>query len=120
MRPNTKTYLNSVAASTNGLAIPADYVVYASAQAVSTGTIVGTLSLQYSNDEDSQCTVGASGNKIPANWCAIGSSAQVSITTGGGVFAIPATQCCYRFIRVVFALTSGTGTVSSNVSTQGY
>lgn len=96
--------ISSTGASQNGGVIDTSSMVYASAQAVVTGTVTGTLILQFSND-----IVNPTNTPTPVNYSPI-PSATVAIA-GAGVYAIPATLLCYEFIRAVYTSASGTGSI---------
>lgn len=115
MRPNN---VNSIpvktAATTNGPAIRATNLFAGSAVAISTGTVVGVLKVQASNDSDALLD----GTGAPVNWVDV-ANLTVNVTTGGGVFLIPKFDVCYEWIRVVYTHTSGTGTINCYVKTLG-
>jgi len=97
-----------VAANVTSTALATVNTFYVSAQIIATGPIVGALKLQASNDNPSNP------NQSPAsNWSDI-PSATVSVSAAG-VFLIPKTDLCYRWIRAVYTHTSGTGTVTVNI-----
>lgn len=99
--------------SAQSTAIDAAYLLSASVQAVVTGTVAGTLKFQFSNDQ------GPSGGSFaPTNWSDI-PSATVSITNGG-TYAIAKTDLCYRWIRLAYVTTSGTGTLNAVVQSFGF
>jgi hypothetical protein len=107
------TSLNAADASMNqsGSAIDATLMVYASAQAIISGTAAGTLKLQGSNDAPAgpqYLTTSA-----PIHWSDL---ASVSIS-GAGVYLIPKTDICYEWVRVIYVSASGTGTITANVKT---
>jgi hypothetical protein len=103
-------------ATVNSAAINAAQTFKASLQAVTTGTVVGTIKLQGSND------VPPAGNQnmgfVPTNWSDLGSA--TNITTGGGVFLVAQQDICSMYIRAVFTFTSGTGSLVVNIKTLGY
>lgn len=123
MRPNTVKNINAADASADatGAAIVVNQVAYASAQVVMTGTASGTLYIQYSNDQDKDCTVDSAGKLVPTNWSDISSSIKVVADGTAGVFAIPVFQCCYNFIRAHYVKNNASaGTVTCRITTQGY
>lgn len=103
---------SQAAATVNGTAIPAQDLLYVSAQAVSTGGAAGTLKFQASNDNP----VSGSG-QVPTNWSDI-ASASVAVS-GAGSFLIPSLSLCYQWIRVVYTNT-GTGTIACMVKIIGF
>lgn len=101
----------NAAVTQTGAAILARNLMFASLQNVSTGTAVGTMKLQFSND------IITTPALTPVNWTDI-PSATVAITAAS-VTGIPITNLCYQYIRVVYTFTSGTGTISANLKTIG-
>lgn len=101
--------LNAADASTNQTSSQVDtsYIVCSSVHAVVTGTAVGTLKLQCSNDPNP-----------PSNWSDV-PSASVSIT-GAGAFLIPKQDVSYQWVRVVFTNSSGTGTITARLKSIGF
>lgn len=123
MGPNTNLNLSAADASVDatGAAIVAKQIGYASAQVVMTGTASGTLSIQFSNDRDKDCTIGASGNLVPTNWSDISTAIKVVLDGTAGIFSIPVFQCSYNFIRAHYVKNNGSaGTVTCRIATQGY
>lgn len=108
MRFLRDTVINGGDASGNltSAAIDANQLLSISVQSVSTGTAAGTLKLQFSNDAPSNISA-------PTNWTDI-PSATVSVTAASTV-GIAKTELCYRFVRVVYTFTSGTGTITANI-----
>ena len=78
-------------------------------QLVFTGTPNGTLKLQCSNDE------GAKTNDISnvsiTNWTDIDGSDQAIVASGDHVWNVQ--NCGYRWVRVVYTASSGSGTLTS-------
>ena len=76
---------------------------------VSSGTCVGTFTIQGSND----IPVGANYHQFtPTNWTSIGSSSTLvcSATASIKTFMIPSFESCYEYQRVQFtALNGGAG-----------
>lgn len=104
MRPATKTVISAGDITTSPVSASTDasQLLSASVQAVVTGTSpTGTLKLQCSNDG--------------TNWTDLATQA-VSAT---GTVLIGKTDLCFSTIRVIFAFTSGTGTVTVNLHTFG-
>lgn len=104
MKQSVYTDLSSTGASQHGATIDSTSMLYASAQAIVTGTVTGTLILQFSND-----IVNPTNTPTPVNWSPI-PSATVAIA-GAGVYAIPATLLCYEYIRADYTSASGTGSI---------
>jgi hypothetical protein len=119
MRPNCKNNLSaSAAADAIGIVIPAQFVLYVSAQAVVTGTSTGTLNIEASNDVAPP--VDSSGNPNPTNWSIITTLGTVSIA-GAGIYLIPKFDVCYQYIRAHFlAGNDAAGTISVNLNTIGF
>jgi hypothetical protein len=92
-------------------AIDAGYLLYASAQAIVTGSSpVGVLSFQGSNDP---CAFGnLAVDFTPTHWTDI-NNASVNVTSTG-TFLIPRIDVSYRWIRLSFTYTSGSGAVTVN------
>lgn len=93
--------------SFNSSAVDASLLMRASVQAVVTGTSpVGAAQMQASNDAVN-----------PTNWANIGSSLAISAT---GVSFIAALELSYRWVRVAWTYTSGTGTITFNFEGVGW
>jgi len=91
----------------------AEYAAYFSIQAVISGTAVGVLSLQGSNDVGSPFTpfTGAT------NWTDItGSNANV---TGSGSVFWNYQNCGFKWVRMVYTASSGTGTITARYNSKG-
>lgn len=86
--------------------IDSNQLISISLQAVATGTIAGTAKLQFSDDP------GFPHRPDPINWNDV-PSATVAVASAGS-YAIPKTDLCYRWLRVVYTATSGTGTLTVN------
>lgn len=99
--------LADTSTSLNGALIPGTQLFACSMQASVTGTMAGTLKLQFSND------LGAS----PSVWSDI-PSASIAVSNTA-TYIIAKTDLCYANIRLVYVRTSGTGTITANVNTQG-
>lgn len=87
-------------------AIDGDQLISMSLQAIATGTIAGTIKLQFSNDAPSNLSG-------PTNWSDI-TSASVAVS-GAEVVAIMKTDISYRWIRATYTATSGAGNLTINV-----
>lgn len=116
MRYLQDTIISAADASTNqsSIIIDSSYTVSASLQVIVTGSAVGTVVFQASNDY----AQNPPNTQTPVNWSPI-PSATVSIT-GPGVFLIPKTDLCYGHIRAVYTFTSGTGTITANIAKLGF
>lgn len=106
MKPLNEQALNAVTTSANSNAIDSSFHIAGSCQIIASGTIAGAVKLQYSND--AQNTFG-----LPTNWSDV-PSATVTLTGTAGIFSIPKTDLCYNFVRVVFTVSGGTGSVTAN------
>ena len=107
MRPRNNLVLSAADITTAPVssAIDASQLVTASVQAVVTGSSpVGTLKLQGSDDDSN-----------PSHWSDISTTAVAAT----GTFLIAKVDVSYNFIRVAFAFTSGTGTVTAELHTAG-
>jgi hypothetical protein len=100
-------------ATINGPAISADRYTRISAQAVVDGdaSIVGTLSIQVSNDKAPTGTAVA--NFTPTNWTTLGTA--TTITGPGNAFA-QSVSLCAAWARAVWTYTSGTGASTVQVT----
>lgn len=122
MKPNCYANIavgSSAAVDQNGIAATGWPIFNVSVQAEVTGTSTGVLKLQASNDPLQTLQLDSLGNAIPINWSDV-PSATVAIA-GAGIYLIPFTQVCYRWIRCKFVHTNGaTGTIVANMNTQGF
>lgn len=81
------------------------------------GTAVGTFKLQGSNDPGDN-GVGNTANQ-PTNWTDISSSSQ-AISGSPGSILYDVTECSYRWVRLVYTRTSGTGaTFNAHMNVKG-
>lgn len=96
-----------------------EYQLGVSFQVVITGTPVGTLDLQGSNDFGTVKPAGPDqGNPGVVNWTDIAnSSAAVS---GAGTVTWNFNGVFYKWIRVNYIAVSGTGTMTIRVNTKGF
>lgn len=120
MRSNVNVNINVLDASVNenGSVIPAQQLVYCSAQCISTGSSTGTVQLQVSNDPVAKLSVDSKGNPIPVNWSSLGTAATI---TAGSVVYVAEQQICAQFLRAVYTKNNGSaGTITVNINTQGY
>lgn len=100
----------SAASATSTQAAEVNMMKLASVQVVATGTLVGTLKLQFSNDIPTISGIGAT----PINWTDI-PSASVAVS-GAGSFAIAPINIAYNWIRAVYTKTSSTGSPKVTVT----
>lgn len=86
-------------------------------QAVLTGAPVGTLKLQMSNDAGTITSAAAHTGTGVTNWTDITGSSFAVAAAGnwGWDYTLPA----FRWVRLVYTPTSGTGTISVTVSAKG-
>jgi hypothetical protein len=112
MKPVNDQALNAVTTSTNSTALHTTFQLMCSVQAVATGTIAGTVKIQFSNDAVPLPALVTNWNDIP--------SATITLTGTPGPFAIPQTNICYEWVRVVFTSSGGAGTVTANYKSIGY
>jgi hypothetical protein len=92
--------------------IDASQVYAISAQIVVTGTAAGTVNIQYSND-----FVGNMAVPQPVNFSVVPSTTLA--VSGAGVYSIPRVELCYRWLKIVYVASSGTGTITVNSNTLG-
>ena len=113
MRSFNEAVLNAADASVNqnSVIVESQNLHLASCHVISTGTAVGTVKLQASNDEPMT-------GLPPANFVDI-SGASVSVTAAGQ-FLIPKLDICYKYVRAVYTATSGTGTITAKIHMIGY
>lgn len=104
-------------ANQNSSVIDAYNLFRASALATfSSATLNGTVVLQGSNDISTANNLAV--DQTPTNWVTIPNTSQ-TVTSGAAVL-IPSTEICYRWIRVVWTKSSGTGTITVNLTALGY
>ena|SRR3984957_17916264 len=87
-------------------------------QAVLTGTPVGTLSLQGSCDFGAPNNPQAGGNNQVVNWTDISGSA--SPVTGAGTASWNYQGAFYKWIRLIYTSSSGTGTITVRSNSKGF
>lgn len=108
----TTANLNSV----NSSKCDANQLVSASFHVIFSGSdAAGTLTIQASNDPTGEGNTAA--NFTPTNWVDIPSASCTP--TVAGSFLITIAQLTYRWVRVVWTRTSGTGTVTVNMNALG-
>ena len=110
MRPTNDQVLSAVTVSTTSSPLPSAFQVQCSVQAIATGTLAGTVKLQFTNDK--AITSSTLWSDIP--------SATVAISGTAGAFAIPVTSLCYEFVQVVFIASTGAGTLTANYKSYGF
>lgn len=76
----------------------------------------GTLNLQGSNDIPAGQLLP---NFVPTNWVTI-PGATATVASGALTVLIPTNQICYYWIRVLWAKSGGSGTVTVAIAAQGY
>lgn len=92
-----------MAGSVTSSAEPLDYIYGFSIQAIYTGSPVGTLTLEASNDN--------------SNWVTVTDSSY-SVTSAGN-YMWNFTVSNFKWVRVVYTRTSGTGTLSARIYARG-
>lgn len=85
-----------------------DESVSYSVQAVFTGSPVGSIELQGSND------VETSSANPPSNWTTITDS--ITAVTEAGSYLINVEFPAYSWVRLVYTFTSGTGTLNARIN----
>lgn len=94
--------------------IDSQYITAFSAQILSTGTSAGTMLLQGSNLPPPNGELTS--NYQPANWGSIGTALAISANTQTmSVYY----QIYYRYLRLLYTNSSGTGTITANINMQG-
>lgn len=104
---------NMASAELDSLAVDGLSYVQFSVQAVFTGSPVGTLKLQTCDDNVSDPTTIPSSHWVDYT----GSSSAVS---AAGNFSWHLTDGGYRWVRMVYIKTSGTGSLSAEFTRKGY
>ena len=97
----------------NSLGIDLNQVVLYSIQAVFTGSPVGTLKLQISNDIVNPIATGTQAVEV-VNWTDYTGS-STPVTTSGN-FVWNCLDVGYRWVRLVYTPTSGSGTLNATIS----
>lgn len=82
-----------------------------------TGSPVGTIKLQGSNDSTPDANFQFS-NFAPTNWTDI-TGTSTAVTTNGSIL-FNAASVYYRWVRVVYTVTSGSGSLSVVGNTKGF
>lgn len=102
--------LLTVGSTVSGTPLVGGSILRCSVQAVLSGSMVGSLQLQASNDQTAS-TLGSPGAAAATVWSNVAGAAVA--VSGSGTYFIPFTECCYRAMRMVYIPTSGSGTVTS-------
>jgi hypothetical protein len=97
-----------LSASRNGNPINLDYIDLCAIQAVITGSPVGSMKLQGSCDVGTSTTDGNPANNVVTNWTDVAGSSQAVSAAGNLMFNI--SDAGWKWLRVVYTFTSGTGT----------
>lgn len=106
----------NMASTINSLGVDLNQIPLFSIQAVFTGSPVGTLKLQISNDIVNPISTGQQAAEV-VNWTDYtGSSTAVS---GAGNFVWNCLESGYRWVRLVYTPASGTGTLNATLSGKG-
>lgn len=116
---NEQVFTGSGATSFQTQAIDLDQKFGYSIQAAITGTITGTMNLQGSDDFGT-IQPGGPDNGAPGvtNWSDItGSSTSIA---GAGSAIWNAEGVFYKWVRVNYVATSGTGTITIRINTKGF
>lgn len=111
MRATTLTSIDAATGTVNGFELNANQGFACSLQAIGTGTLAGTLKLQYSNDPSELKS------PAPTNWTDSGLTVAL---TAGSIVIIPKTDICYNWVRAVFTASGGAGTVTARIKMNGY
>lgn len=114
MRPSNEVIVNAgdMSADINSNPTQIEWVFGYSIQCVMTDAPVGTLKLQASNDFDP-----GRPNLAPTNWSDIANTSQAVNGAGIAFYNIP--DSMYRWVRLVYTFTSGTGTLTARIQTKG-
>ncbi len=114
MRPSVESALDAVAATADrySSAILIQFALQASVIVVVSGGTAptGTVKVDVSNDQPLSGTA-------PTNWITL-ADVDVDISDNG-VYVIPKFDLCYMYMRVWYDFTSGTGTLTARVKTNG-
>lgn len=108
----------SMAASSNSIGVDVNQLNLMSIQAYwpSTGTPVGTLKVQVSNDRVSVSTTSDPAANV-VNWTDY--TGSTTTVNGAGDVLYNMTFAGYRWARLVYTRTSGTGTLNASFSGKG-
>jgi hypothetical protein len=114
----------SMASTCTSIGVDLNQMNLASIEAVFTGSPVGTLGLQISSDDVPLCNTGSAncvtynpaGNVV--NWVTYTGSSEA--VTSSGNFLWNLNLAGYRWIRLVYIPTSGTGSLSATYDAKSY
>lgn len=114
MRPSNEAIVSAgdMSANINSSATLIEWVFGYSIQVVMSGAPVGSLKLQASNDFDAGRPMAA-----PVNWTDIALTTQAVNGAGTAFYNIP--DSMYRWVRLVYTFTSGTGSMTARIQTKG-
>ena len=98
--------------------IPLDQVFGIAIQAVWTGTPNGTVKLQASCDPPSQAQIAGPSYSTVTNWTDVANSSY-SITGSAGNYMWNVADANYRWIRLTYTNTSGTGSMTAYACVKG-
>lgn len=118
MKPSNPKMIPATDATNNpaSSAIDAQFIVSGSIQAIFSGSSLGgTLTLQGSNDPIDTCLVA--GVPTPTHWSTIGTPSTVA---SSALTVQTVAQLNYRWIRVIWVNSAGTGTITVNGNFQGF
>lgn len=96
------------------VAFPVNQVIGYSAQFVWTGSPVGTIKIQVSDDPG---TTASSPSQQPTHWTDYSGSTISVSGAGNGTFNV--NDAFYNWIRFVYTASSGSGTISGILNTKG-
>jgi hypothetical protein len=104
--------------SQTSAAVNLNYRYGISIQAVITGTAAGTLKLQGSDDFGSRNPIEPAGSNQVVNWSDIANSSAP--VTGAGTASWNFQGSFYKWIRLVYTASSGTGTINVRANSKGF
>lgn len=100
-------------------AMPLDQIYGFAVQAVYSGSPVGSIKLQASCDPfPLKSNVANGGPYVVQNWDDIVDS-SIALPVANNIVTWNVNLAFYRFVRVVYTFTSGTGTLNVNLSVKG-
>lgn len=117
--PNFTAFSTTVAGTTdaiNGDKTDSGQWVAASATLVTTGDVAGTAKFQASNDVCASSNVAQ--EFTPTHWADVPSA--TATCSAAGTKLIAKFDCSYRWLRIVFTPTAGSGSVSVLVNAVGF
>lgn len=112
--------MNNIDASSDQFseAIDCQEVTFISAQATfSSATLGGTFKLQASNDPS--IAGNLAGQFTPTNWTDIPVTTAIATVASGATTIIYVSQFAYKWIRVVWINSAGTGNILVNIAASG-